>query len=194
MGIKKFTADLVDTAKSDFIIEKGLQNEFEQFLGAKMFELRDKEITLEQYNDPDLSDSRRHDYMRIVSNLSGGSRNSITGEPRLFKHDKTSGEPYLLPVGSFAPNGYGLYDMAGNASEWCWDSFKEEFYLNSPELNPTGFKYPPSEESKFNIIASASCRVARGGRGGSHASRCRVASRSGYSTTVRHNGFRLVCR
>ena len=49
MGIKKWTADLVDTAKSDFIIEKGLQNEFEQFLGAKMFELRDKEITLKQY-------------------------------------------------------------------------------------------------------------------------------------------------
>lgn len=50
MGIKKFTIDLVDTAKSDFIIEKGLQNEFEQFLGAKMFELKNKGITLEEYS------------------------------------------------------------------------------------------------------------------------------------------------
>ena len=29
--------------------------------------------------------------------------------------------PWTSPVGSFPPNGYGLYDMAGNAYEWCWD-------------------------------------------------------------------------
>ena len=49
MGIKKFTIDLVDIAKSDFIKEKGLQDEFEGFLGAKMYELRDKNITLDEY-------------------------------------------------------------------------------------------------------------------------------------------------
>ncbi len=30
--------------------------------------------------------------------------------------------PHTSPVGSFEPNGYGLYDMAGNILEWCWDS------------------------------------------------------------------------
>ena len=37
-------------------------------------------------------------------------------------------EASVIPVGSFAPNGYGRYDMVGNISEWVSDYYDEDYY------------------------------------------------------------------
>jgi len=44
----------------------------------------------------------------------------------------------LAPVGSFPPNPYDLYDMSGNAAEYVFDQYDENYYANSPTGNPTG--------------------------------------------------------
>jgi len=51
------------------------------------------------------------------------------------------------PVGSYAPNGYGLYDMAGNVVEWVADYYAEDYYQQSPERNPGG-----PTAGKFKVI------------------------------------------
>ena len=48
----------------------------------------------------------------------------------------TGAYPYTSPVGYFAPNGYGLYDMSGNLWQWCWDLYGS--YSASPATDPRG--------------------------------------------------------
>ncbi len=73
----------------------------------------------------------------------------------------TGNQPYTSPVGSFAPNGYGLYDMAGNAWEWCWDWYAYTYYSTSPATDPrgptTGTERIMRGGSWYNVANNARC-------------------------------------
>lgn len=67
----------------------------------------------------------------------------------------------IAPVGSYLPNGYGLYDMAGNVSEWCLDEFEFHGYKNSPKENPLAGEKMEDVIDKFTTVEGP--RVVRGG-------------------------------
>ena len=97
----------------------------------------------------------------------------------------TGAVPFTALVGSSSANDYGLYDMAGNVCEWCWDRYGSYPAWVEPD--------PPQKDPRG--AAAGAYRVIRGGCWYSHARYCRVAQRfscgdpSGASYNV---GFRLV--
>ncbi len=133
-----------------------------------------------------------------------GDEAPIGGPPRanIFqgefpsRNTKADGFERTAPVKSFAPNGYGLYDMAGNVWEWCSDWYRADAYRHLANqdvvIDPRG----PSE-SLDPSEPHAVKRVIRGGSFLCHESYCesyRTAARRGNApdTGMSHLGFRCA--
>ena len=80
---------------------------------------------------------------------------------------------WAMPVGSYAPNGYGLYDMAGNVWEWCVDAYEKDFYARSARQNPVA----DWVGKDFAHVQTNTSRVRRGGSWGIPAQHLCVTNR-----------------
>ncbi len=87
------------------------------------------------------------------------------------------------PVGTYAPNGYGLYDMGGNVWEWVCDWYSADYYAQSDPCDPVG--HP-----------SGVMRIVRGGswvNADVGMLRCAYRHRVPTDTYTYSIGFRIVC-
>lgn len=88
-----------------------------------------------------------------------------------------------VPVGSYFPNAFGLYDMHGNVAEWCADHWHENY------------AGAPTDGSAWITDGNSERRILRGGSWNSYPAYCRSAYRDRGSPAGRYNpfGFRVVC-
>jgi formylglycine-generating enzyme required for sulfatase activity len=101
-----------------------------------------------------------------------------------YPKGKADRGPWLqktVPVGSYVPNAWGLYDMHGNVSEWCSDWYDSDTYKEKPRRDPSG-------------PATGITRIVRGGSWCDAGWDCRAACRLRAEPQARTKevGFRVV--
>ena len=96
---------------------------------------------------------------------------------------ETNSNSQTHPVGQLQPNGFGLYDMAGNVAEWCADFYDNNYYSHSPSVDPPG----------SNPVLSGH-RVLRGGSWGGSTDSVRSSDRDDFAPgyTNYYIGFRVA--
>lgn len=68
-----------------------------------------------------------------------GAKDDFVGQPLsdyAWYLNNSGSNPHTL--GSLKANSFGLLDALGNVREWCWDYYAEDYYMNSPRVNPLG--------------------------------------------------------
>ncbi len=63
--------------------------------------------------------------------------------------------PYTSPVGYFAPNGYGLCDMAGNIFQWCWD-WQDNTWYGTAGATQNDTRGPASSPNDYHVLRGGS--------------------------------------
>lgn len=106
-----------------------------------------------------------------------------------------------VPVGSYEPNQFGLYDMLGNVSEWCEDMYSDKGYsvhseknpITTPLLNPdgTGETLASSPAKQYEDDETMIYRVVRGGSSWAISGTVDRHKRAEFTSSM-DQGFRLV--
>jgi formylglycine-generating enzyme required for sulfatase activity len=133
------------------------------------------------FYDPTIPDEK--------TNISS-DKNGLTANFKQGEGDYTGdGSPFTVPVMSYTPNDFGIYNMVGNVAEWCMDAYSPSTFAFVSDVNPVLLFDADSTEAD-----PMRRKVVRGGSFLSNAKALSPFSREYYTQETAHCyiGFRCV--